>query len=235
MKISAIVLAGGKGSRMNSDIQKQYLPLCGKPVLYYALQAFQRSSVDEIILVVGNGRIKNMSEEEYCKKELIDHYHFNKAKQVVIGGSERYNSVINGLKAIQNKTDYVLIHDGARPCITVELIERCIQDVVDYNACVAAVPVKDTIKMVDSKGYAASTPDRNTLWQIQTPQCFEYNLIQKAYDDMIIDTQKSNITDDAMVVERYSGNKVKMTYSSYKNMKITTPEDLQIAEAFLFS
>lgn len=235
MKISAIVLAGGKGSRMNNDIQKQYLPLCGKPVLYYALQAFQRSSVDEIILVVGNGRIKNMSEEEYCKKELIDFYHFNKAKQVVVGGSERYNSVINGLKAIQNKTDYVLIHDGARPCITVELIERCIQDVVDYNACVAAVPVKDTIKVVDSKGYAVSTPDRNTLWQIQTPQCFEYNLIQKAYDDMIIDTQKSNITDDAMVVERYSGNKVKMTYSSYKNMKITTPEDLQIAEVFLFS
>lgn len=235
MKISAIVLAGGKGSRMNSDIQKQYLLLCGKPVLYYALQAFQCSSVDEIILVVGNGRIKNISEEEYCKKELIDNCHFNKVKHVVIGDRERYDSVMNGLKAIQNKVDYVLIHDGARPCITVELIEKCIQDVIKYNACVAAVPVKDTIKMVDSKGYAVSTPDRNTLWQIQTPQCFEYNLIQKAYHDMIIDKEKSNITDDAMVVEQYSGNKVKMTRSSYKNIKITTPEDLQIAKAFLYS
>lgn len=235
MKISAIVLAGGKGSRMNTDIQKQYLLLCGKPVLYYALQAFQHSSVDEIILVVGNGRIKNISEEEYCKKELVDQYHFNKVKHIVIGGSERYDSVMNGLKAIQNKANYVLIHDGARPCITVELIERCIQDMVYYKACVAAVPVKDTIKVVDSKDYAVSTPDRNTLWQIQTPQCFEYNLIQKAYHNMTIDKQKSNITDDAMVVEKYSGNKVKMTHSSYKNIKITTPEDLKIAEIFLFS
>ncbi len=235
MKISAIVLAGGKGSRMNSDIPKQYLLLCGKPVLYYALQAFQHSSVDEIILVVGNGRIKDVSEEEYCKKELIDNYHFNKVKHVVLGGSERYDSVMNGLKEVQNKTDYILIHDGARPCVTVELIERCILDVVDYNACVAAVPVKDTIKMVDSKGYAVSTPDRKTLWQIQTPQCFECNLIKKAYHNMMVDTEKSNITDDAMVVENYSGNKVKMTHSSYKNIKITTPEDLQIAKSFLFS
>ena len=99
----------------------------------------------------------------------------------------------------------------------------------------SAVPVKDTIKMVDSKGYAVSTPDRKTLWQIQTPQCFECNLIKKAYHNMMVDTEKSNITDDAMVVENYSGNKVKMTHSSYKNIKITTPEDLQIAKSFLFS
>ncbi len=234
MKISAIVLAGGKGSRMNSDIQKQYLPLCGKPVLYYALQAFQHSSVDEIILVVGNGMIENISEEEYCKKELIDKYHFNKVKHIIMGGSERYNSVMNGLKVIHNEMDYVLIHDGARPCITVELIERCIRDVIAYKACVAAVPVKDTIKVVDSKDYAVSTPDRSTLWQIQTPQCFEYNMILRAYYDMIADKEKSNITDDAMVVEKYSRNKVKMTHSNYKNIKITTPEDLQIAKAFLF-
>lgn len=234
MKISVIVLAGGKGSRMNSDIQKQYLPLCGKPVLYYALQAFQHSSVDEIILVVGNGMIENISEEEYCKKELIDKYHFNKVKHIIMGGSERYNSVMNGLKVIHNEMDYVLIHDGARPCITVELIERCIRDVIAYKACVAAVPVKDTIKVVDSKDYAVSTPDRSTLWQIQTPQCFEYNMILRAYYDMIADKEKSNITDDAMVVEKYSRNKVKMTHSNYKNIKITTPEDLQIAKAFLF-
>ncbi len=234
MKISAIVLAGGKGSRMNSDIQKQYLPLCGKPVLYYALQAFQHSSVDEIILVVGNGMIENISEEEYCKKELIDKYYFNKVKHIIMGGSERYNSVMNGLKVIHNEMDYILIHDGARPCITVELIERCIRDVIAYKACVAAVPVKDTIKVVDSKDYAVSTPDRSTLWQIQTPQCFEYNMILRAYYDMIADKEKSNITDDAMVVEKYSRNKVKMTHSNYKNIKITTPEDLQIAKAFLF-
>lgn len=235
MKISAIVLAGGKGSRMNSDIQKQYLLLHGRPVLYYALQAFQNSSVDEIILVVGNGIIENLSEEEYCKKQIIDKYHFNKVKHIVIGGNERYDSVMNGLEKIYKNTDYVLIHDGARPCITVELIEHCIQDVVVYKACVAAVPVKDTIKMVDLKDYAVSTPDRNTLWQIQTPQCFEYSLIQKAYHDMMADKEKSNITDDAMVVEKYSENKVKMTHSSYKNIKITTPEDLQIANAFLFT
>ncbi len=234
MKISAVVLAGGKGSRMNSDIQKQYLLLCGKPVLYYALQAFQHSSVDEIILVVGTGMVQNISEEEYCKKEFIDNCHFNKIKHIVMGGSERYDSVMNGLAAIHNDVDYILIHDGARPCITVELIERCIQDVIDCKACVAAVPVKDTIKVVDSKNYAVSTPDRSTLWQIQTPQCFEYNMIWKAYHNMAADTDKSNITDDAMVVEKYSDNKVKMTYSSYKNIKITTPEDLQIAKTFLF-
>ena len=114
---------------------------------------------------------------------------------------------MNGLKVIHNEMDYILIHDGARPCITVELIERCIRDVIAYKACVAAVPVKDTIKVVDSKDYAVSTPDRSTLWQIQTPQCFEYNMILRAYYDMIADKEKSNITDDAMVVEKYSRNK----------------------------
>lgn len=229
MKTVAIVLAGGKGSRMNSEIPKQYLPLCGKPVLYYSLKVFERSSVDDIVLVVGPEDI------EYCRQNIVIRYGFKKVTRIVPGGKERYDSVINGLRAVRclAEPQAVLIHDGARPCITQNLIERCIQDVLKYQACVAAVPIKDTVKLADADGFAQMTPDRNRVWQIQTPQVFILELIKNAYEVMIKDSDRGNITDDAMVVERYTPVKVKLTMGAYENIKITTPEDFALAEQLL--
>lgn len=236
--VTAIVLASGKGSRMNSDIPKQFMLIENKPVIYYALKKFQENKIiDNIILVTGESDIS------YCKENIVNKYNFTKVKKITAGGKERYNSVYNGLKALEelkqldNNTsdtiDYVLIHDGARACISDNIIENCYNDVKKYNACVSAVPVKDTIKVADTKGFAINTPDRSTLWQIQTPQAFEYNLVKNAYEKMIIDDNRGNITDDAMVVERYSGTKVKMSLSEYTNIKITTPEDMSIAKIFM--
>ncbi len=224
----AIILAGGLGSRMKSDIPKQYMDLAGKPVLYYSIKSFEQSLIDEIILVAGADDI------DYCRREIVDKYGFSKVSAIVAGGSERYYSVLNGLRAVKcSGESYVFIHDGARPCVTEQIIEKCSAEVEIHKACVAAVPVKDTIKVADEECYAKDTPPRNLLWQIQTPQCFEYNLVKNAYEAMAADENRGVITDDAMVVEKYTDTKVKLTEASYKNIKITTPEDLSIAELFL--
>ena len=225
MKVTAIVLAAGTGKRMNSNVHKQYLLMKGKPVLYYALQAFEESSVDNVVLVVGSGEI------EYCKKEIVDQYGFAKVCALVEGGKERYHSVYEGLKATGG-TDYVLIHDGARPFLTQEIIERAVTSVVQYQACVVGMPVKDTIKLVDDENFAKETPNRANVWQVQTPQAFAYELVYDAYTRML-NSDETGITDDAMVVERMTDCKVKLIEGSYRNIKITTPEDLLIAEAYL--
>lgn len=230
VKRVAIILAGGRGSRMNSDIPKQYMILGEKPVLYYSIKAFERSSVDEIILIAGAGDI------DYCRREIVEKFGFKKVSAIVEGGSERYYSVLNGLRAVEpggSGEVYVFIHDGARPCVTEQIIEKCSLEVELYKACVAAVPVKDTIKVADEEGYSKDTPPRNLLWQIQTPQCFEYNLVKNAYEAMAADENRGVITDDAMVVEKYADTRVRLTEASYKNIKITTPEDLAVAELFL--
>lgn len=230
MKVGAICLAAGQGKRMESKVQKQYLLLEGKPVLYYSLKEFQESRIDEIILVVGKG------EEEYCRKEIVERYAFTKVKKIVSGGKERYHSVYQGLTAME-KMDYVLIHDGARPFLTKEIIERSIEGVIVYGACVAAMPVKDTIKLADENENIASTPDRSKLWQIQTPQSFSYPYIKEAYDKLMQKEKEGecqlSITDDAMVIEQFMRLNVHLIHGSYENIKITTPEDLIIAEAFL--
>lgn len=228
----AIILAGGRGSRMNSDIPKQYMNLDDKPVLYYSIKAFEQSAVDKIVLVAGAGDI------DYCRREIVEKFGFKKVEAIVAGGTERYYSVLNGLRAVvpgESGETYVFIHDGARPCVTKQIIEKCGIEVELYKACVAAVPVKDTIKVADEDGYAKDTPPRNLLWQIQTPQCFEYNLVKNAYEAMASDEKRGVITDDAMVVEKYTDIKVKLTEASYKNIKITTPEDLTVAGLFLRS
>ena len=224
-KFTAIVLAGGTGKRMHSHIHKQYLTLAGKPVLYYALKAFEESPVQEIVLVVGKGEI------EYCQKEIVEKYGFQKISHIIEGGAERYHSVYCGLKAIKG-ADYVLIHDGARPFLDEEIIKRNIQAVREYQACVAGMPVKDTIKVSDEEEFAAATPDRSKLWMIQTPQTFSYALIYEAYEEML-KTEDTAITDDAMVLERIKGKKSKLIEGSYRNIKITTPEDLLIANVYL--
>ena len=144
---------------------------------------------------------------------------------------ERYDSVWEGLKCIK-ESGYVFIHDGARPCISQKLINDCYEAVVEDGACIAAVPVKDTIKIADSEGYAAKTPDRNTLWQIQTPQVFEYDIIKSAYSSLYRSGRFNGVTDDAMVLERFGEHHIKLVYSDYRNI-ITTPEDLNTAEMFI--
>ena len=224
-KITAVVLAAGAGKRMHSDVPKQYMMLAGRPVLFYALQAFAESAVTDIVVVVGAGEI------DYCRKEIVEKYHIQKVCAVVEGGRERYHSVYEGLKAADG-SDYVLIHDGARPLVSADIIKRSMQAVKEYRACVAGMPVKDTIKIADEDGYAKLTPERSKVWQIQTPQSFSYPLVYEAYRKMLAD-EDSAITDDAMVVERMTNQPVKLIEGNYRNIKITTPEDMLIAEMYL--
>ncbi|MEG2304508.1 MAG: 2-C-methyl-D-erythritol 4-phosphate cytidylyltransferase [Lachnospiraceae bacterium] len=223
---TAIVLAAGQGKRMGTDIQKQYLHIEGNPILYYSLQVFQQSPIiDRIILVVGRGQ------KSYCEKEIVNNYKLDKVKSIVIGGAERYQSVWNGLQKTP-RDGYVFIHDGARPFVDEPMIERVYQMVQECDACVVGMPVKDTIKIVDAGGYANETPDRDYVWMVQTPQVFKSELIQDAYAKLM---KKSGVkvTDDAMVVEEMLGKSVKLVEGSYQNIKITTPEDLGVAELFL--
>ena len=230
---TAVVLAGGSGKRMGTKVHKQYLMLKGYPVLYYSLKAFQDSAwIDEIVLVSGAG------EEEYCQKEIVEKYGFSKVRKIVSGGAERYNSVWNGLQQITEEDGFVYIHDGARPFVDEAMIGRAYEEVSASGACVIGMPVKDTIKIADENGYIASTPKRSLVWQIQTPQVFDAELIVSAYREVIereqeLLSQGVQITDDAMVVEYVCEHPVKLVQGSYENMKLTTPDDLEVAEAFL--
>ena len=234
MKINttAIVLAAGQGKRMQSKVHKQYLLIQNKPVIYYALQVFENSFINDVVLVVGKG------EEEYCKKEIVEKYGFTKVRVIVEGGKERYHSVAYGIQAIEWKCDYIFIHDGARPFIDEDILCRVFEQVQKSKACVVGMPVKDTVKIADAAGYVESTPDRARVWQIQTPQVFEAKLITDAYARLLekevqLLSEGVTITDDAMVVEYFSKLSVKLVEGSYQNIKITTPEDLEIAEVFL--
>lgn len=222
---TAIVLAAGSGKRMGTKVHKQYLLMGGKPVLYYSLRAFEDSKrIDEIILVCGAG------EEDYCRKEIVEKYGISKARKIIPGGAERYNSVWNGLK--ETKEGYVYIHDGARPFVDEEIIERAYECVSEHHACVAGMPSKDTVKIADSGNIVTATPDRSSVWIVQTPQVFDTELIRKAYA-LLMEKDEISVTDDAMVAEQMLGASVRLFYGSYENIKITTPEDLDIAEVFL--
>ena len=224
-KIAAIVLAGGRGARMNSRVPKQYMDLCGKPVLYYALKAFQDSAVDEIVLVAADRDL------DYCQRQIVEKYHLDKVRYITEGGKERYDSVFNGLKMVL-ESDYVLIHDGARPFLTQKVIADNIRAVQTQKACVTGVPSKDTVKISDNNGCVAETPDRSRVWIIQTPQTFATPLIYHAYEK-IFSMDRSNVTDDAMVVESALALPVHFVMGDYRNIKITTPEDLKIAQVFV--
>ena len=222
---TAIVLAAGSGKRMGTKVHKQYLLMGGKPVLYYSLRAFEDSKrIDEIILVCGAG------EEDYCREEIVEKYGISKARKIIPGGAERYDSVWNGLK--ETKEGYVYIHDGARPFVDEEIIERAYECVSEHHACVAGMPSKDTVKIADSGNIVTATPDRSSVWIVQTPQVFDTELIRKAYA-LLMEKDEISVTDDAMVAEQMLGAAVRLFYGSYENIKITTPEDLDIAEVFL--
>lgn len=230
-KCAAVVLAGGRGKRMNADTAKQYLLLSGKPILYYSLKAFEDSFIDEIILVTGKGEIT------YCQTEIVEKYGFSKVSRIVEGGRERYHSVAAGLSVVSD-CDYVFIHDGARPFVTQEIIERAYEGVDAYQAVVAAMPVKDTIKIADENGFAAQTPNRSSVYMMQTPQVFSFSSIKKGYEELLLKEEELlkkgiQITDDAMVMETFGEHRIKFVEGSYQNIKITTPEDLKIAEVLL--
>lgn len=231
-KTTAIILAAGQGKRMQSTVHKQYLLLQNEPILYYSLKAFEDSIVDNIVLVVGNGEIN------YCRKEFLEKYGFSKVNVIVEGGTERYHSVLNGIQAIKWGCDYIFIHDGARPFVTTEIIKKVYDEVVQAKACVVGMPVKDTIKISNENRYVANTPPRALVWQIQTPQVFERTLITSAYEKLLKEEERLlakgiSITDDAMVVEYFMNMPIKLVQGSYENIKITTPEDLEIANIFI--
>ncbi|MBR4083664.1 MAG: 2-C-methyl-D-erythritol 4-phosphate cytidylyltransferase [Lachnospiraceae bacterium] len=235
---TAIVLAAGSGKRMNSVVAKQYLMLKDKPVIWYALQAFEQSDIiDAVVLVVGAGEV------EHCRKHIVREYGFTKVIAVIEGGAERYLSVWEALKWLREKEpfkgeEYIFIHDGARPFVSESIIADTYEVAKVYEACVAGMPVKDTIKIADEEGFAVETPNRKTVWAVQTPQVFVRKLITTAYEELVnrldeLKAQGLEITDDAMVVETLVGKKVKLVKASYENMKITTPEDMKIAESLI--
>ena len=232
MKTVAVVLAAGSGSRMKSDVKKQYLDIGGKPLIYYSLKAFEESPVDDIVLVVSRGDV------EFVRSEIVEKFGFDKVKATVEGGLYRYHSVRLGLMAAEDDYDYAFIHDGARPFLTKDIILRALDGARNYGACVVGMPVKDTIKICDEVGFAVSTPNRDRTWMIQTPQTFSFKLIKDLYMRLDREEEKLiakgvNITDDAMVVEYFTDRKVKLVEGSYNNIKITTPEDIPAAEAIL--
>lgn len=222
-KFTAIVLSGGIGKRMRSQVPKQYLMLRDKPVLAHSLLAFEQSNVDDIVIVSIAG------DEDYIRKEFVEKYNITKVSAIVPGGKERYDSVFCGLKTC-NGSDYVLIHDGARPYVTDEIIQRNIDEVQKFKAVVTGTEVTDTIKIADDEGYVASTPKRNLCYAVQTPQSFEYGIVLSSYEKYIKDTETGTevqATDDAQVVALYSDTKVKLIEGDASNIKITNPSDLQ--------
>ena len=222
-KFTAIVLSGGTGKRMQSDIPKQYLMLKDKPVLAYSLLAFEASEVDDIIIVCASGY------EDYIRKEFVEKYSLKKVSSIVTGGEERYDSVYCGLKECKD-SDYVLIHDGARPYVSEDIIRRNIEEVVKFEAVVTAVKSTDTVKIADDDGFVVSTPKRNNVYFMQTPQTFKYNLAFESYDKYIKalgNNETVKATDDAQVVEMMSSHKVKLIEGEYTNIKITVPSDLK--------
>lgn len=224
-------MAAGRGLRMGGTVPKQYLDLCGKPVLCRTLEAFEKSCVDDIVLVCPAG------DEEYVNRTIVPG--FTKVTGTVSGGSERFASCRNGVfAAMEGNPDFILIHDGVRALITPELIDRMIDELTHYPACCMAVPMTDTVRTVDADGMAVGTPNRSTLRRIQTPQGFKAGLIYEAYvkfdEELSCGTVSTEgITDDAMLAERYMNEKIRIVEGSYENIKITTPGDMLFAEAVI--
>ncbi|GAA0177964.1 2-C-methyl-D-erythritol 4-phosphate cytidylyltransferase [Clostridium sediminicola] len=224
MKNCAVIVAAGKGTRMKADVSKQFLCIKNKPILYYTLKVFEENDlVDDIILVLAECEIK------FCRENIIEKYNFKKIKQIVAGGKTRQESVLNGLYAAHG-SDIVLIHDGARPFIDNEIISDGIKFALLYGGAACGVTPKDTIKSRSENGFSESTLERNKLFCVQTPQCFKYDIILKCHVNAL--KQKVIGTDDTMIAEYYSEN-VYLYQGSYDNIKITTPEDLFIAEKLI--
>lgn len=224
LKTTAIILSAGKGRRLASDIPKQYMDVCGRPLLAYCLEAFEASCADKIIIVCGAG------DEEFVRENIAAG--FGKVSRIVSGGAERYDSVLCGLRAAAG-TDIALIHDGARPFISHDAINKAVSAALEYGAAVCGMPVKDTIKLATGDGFIESSTKRSLTWLMQTPQAFKYDLILKAYESVLPGLSpgdRSEITDDAGVFKlAYPDSGVKLIEGGYENIKITTAEDLEFA------
>ena len=225
MKNCVIIVAAGSGKRMRSAIAKQYIELKGRTILSYTIETFNNSeNIDDIVLVTSSDAV------DYVRREIIEKYGFDKVRTIVEGGAERQDSVYKGLKAVDSDTDVVLIHDGVRPFVADKYIAELESIAMEFGGCVLGAPVKDTIKVCDSEGYITDTPKRETLWLAQTPQCFKYDIIMKAYEKAEKEGYRG--TDDSMLAERL-GIRIKMVKGDYDNIKITTPEDLYMGEVIL--
>ena len=218
--VSALIPAAGRGERLGRGINKAFVSVAGKPILVHTLAVFETcEAVDEIVVVTS-------LEDMKAAEELIGRFHFNKVRSVITGGSQRQESVENGLKTVSG--DIVVIHDAARPMVTHDIIERSIKKAEEMGACIAAVPVIDTIKMASRDGIVAGTIDRSSLYAVQTPQTFQTDLIRLAHAQARANGQCA--TDDAALVEAM-GREVAIVQGSYENIKITTPADLEFASS----
>lgn len=225
MKTVAIIAAGGSGKRLGSDISKQYLCLHELPILVHTLNVFEQSDmIQEIVLVAPKGDLA------FVREQVAEKYGVTKVSAIVAGGRERQDSVRNALDAVTGPCDVVIVHDGVRPFVTQEMIADVVKAAVEDGAASIGVPAKDTIKETTGENIVAATLPRQNLWLTQTPQAFQYDLLCRAYARAAQDGYYG--TDDASVVER-TGARVRMIAGSYKNIKITTPEDLKIAEALM--
>lgn len=225
IKADAIIVSAGKGQRFMGGGKKQFFSLGGKPILAHTLAPFDRCPLlRSILLVVGK------EDQDYCLKEIIETYHYKKVSHIVPGGNQRQDSVWNGLETLPQDSEVVLIHDGVRPFVTREMIEESIRSAVRFGAVLVAMPVKDTIKIAQSDGTVLQTLERKSLYQAQTPQTFQAPLIKEAYLKAREDGFAG--TDDASLVERL-GRKVHILPGAYTNIKITTMEDLLLAELIL--
>ncbi|HEX9916736.1 MAG TPA: 2-C-methyl-D-erythritol 4-phosphate cytidylyltransferase [candidate division Zixibacteria bacterium] len=221
MKTVAIIVAAGKGERIKSKLPKQFLNLGKKPILAHTIEKFEKSRlVDEIVVVVPKDYLS------FCSKEIVDRFGFGKIGRIVSGGKERQDSVFRGLKAINSTMNIVLIHDGVRPLVKTQKINKIIEVCRKEGPVIFALPVKETIKRVE-KNRVITTLDRNKIWAVQTPQAFSYQLIMHAYKEANKD--KFIGTDDSQLVERM-GIAVKVIKGDENNIKITTMDDLKIAE-----
>jgi 2-C-methyl-D-erythritol 4-phosphate cytidylyltransferase len=229
-RCTAVIMAAGTGTRMGTAVSKQYLELEGKPILVHTLETFQKSDlIADIVMVAGEDKVA------YCRQEIAEKYGITKVSAVVPGGKERFQSVYCGLQACRG-TDYVFIQDGVRPFVTEEILQRGYACAREHGSGICAVPSKDTVKIADESGKVLSTPLRKNVWSVQTPQVFRYSLIRSAYDKLFSAEgagKQAGITDDAMVLETMTETPAFLFMGDYRNIKITTPEDLNVAEEFL--
>jgi len=224
-KSAAVIVSAGKGHRFAGEKKKQFLLLAGKPILCHTLDKFETCpSIDFIQLVVGQ------EDMDYTLKEIVEAYRYRKISKIVPGGKVRQESVKNGIESLPRETEIVVIHDGVRPFVTHKMIEETIQAATEFKAAIVAMPVIETIKMAGPDRIVLNTLDRESLWQVQTPQAFQADVIRRAFRKAA--EEGFIATDDASLVERI-GIKVYILPGSYNNIKITTPEDLILANLFL--
>lgn len=222
--VTAFIAAAGMGNRMKAPINKQFLTIEGVPVLAHTIKKIESSKyIDFILLIIKNSDLNYLS-------EIISEYKINKDYKIVYGGKERQDSIYNGLINMPLNTDIVLTHDGARPFVSVNKIDLAIEKVFETGACALANPVKDTIKVSYDGSTVEYTPNRNSLWQVQTPQVFKVDVLKNAYEQAYREGYYG--TDDCSLVEK-TGKKVKLIRNSYDNIKITTREDLFFAKAII--